>query len=295
MVSPAIAKETADSLIWQISKKGQPNSYLIGTLHLGKKGSTLPKAFQAALNNSAVLVLETRSSPEYIAQNPYEAMQMFTHFTHKKSLRQTLGIQRLQAIRRIYAKSSLPELNLIFTPEAQIAPWVVWFYFSYDLVPDHYDLDNGIDMQLERQAEKTGKHIIGLEHDEALIMLKKIPDDVAIRAIDAVLANPQKLGAQNAQMFRFYEQGRLQDLWQWVKQSNSLSYGLSAADAKLIDHLFYEQLLKQRNQNWLSKIITMLPTNSHTIAVGAAHLAGENGLIALLRQQGYQVVPIKMN
>lgn len=290
----ANAASVTDSLLWKISKQGQPDSYLIGTLHLGRVGSKLPAEFQAALNNSATLVLETRSSPQYLEQHPQETMKMLNHYMHSKSLHETVGNKRLQAAKQIYAKSPLSSLNEMLIPEAPIAPWVVWFHFSYALVPEGYDFEHGIDIQLEHNAEKQGKQIVALEHDEAIIMVKQLPEDIVIRAIDAALANQKRLRQDNRTMFRLYQQRRLAPLWEKLQQSESLSYGLKPADARVIDTLFYEQLLKQRNLNWLPKIVAMLPQKSHTIAVGAAHLPGENGLIVLLRQQGYQVEPVKM-
>ena len=56
----------------------------------------------------------------------------------------------------------------------------------------------------------------------------------------------------------------------------------------------YEKLLVERNQTWLPKLIDILPQQPTLIAVGSAHLFGEQGLIVRLRQVGYQVQPIKV-
>ena len=40
------------SIIWRIRKDNQPISYLVGTVHIGKQGSTLPSDFQYVLKQS---------------------------------------------------------------------------------------------------------------------------------------------------------------------------------------------------------------------------------------------------
>ena len=51
-------------------------------------------------------------------------------------------------------------------------------------------------------------------------------------------------------------------------------------------------LLYNRNRNWVAKLKTLLPSKALVIAVGAGHLPGEQGLINLLRKEGYNVTPV---
>jgi uncharacterized protein YbaP (TraB family) len=53
-----------------------------------------------------------------------------------------------------------------------------------------------------------------------------------------------------------------------------------------------EDFLDNRNKRWIPKLVQLMNTKTIFIAVGAGHLAGENGLIQLLRNQGYIVSPI---
>ena len=55
----------------------------------------------------------------------------------------------------------------------------------------------------------------------------------------------------------------------------------------------YEHLLlDKRNKNWVKKIPKMSSQKSTFFAVGAAHLAGEKGIINLLRKKGYTVTAV---
>ena len=56
----------------------------------------------------------------------------------------------------------------------------------------------------------------------------------------------------------------------------------------------YQQLLLERNLNWLPQLQSMLKNKYiEYVLVGAAHLAGEDGLLALLQQKGFNVEQLK--
>lgn len=51
-------------------------------------------------------------------------------------------------------------------------------------------------------------------------------------------------------------------------------------------------LVVTRNKEWMKVLIPMIKKGPSLIAVGAAHLPGNDGLIALLRELGYSVEPV---
>ncbi|MBX2928909.1 MAG: TraB/GumN family protein [Saprospiraceae bacterium] len=51
-------------------------------------------------------------------------------------------------------------------------------------------------------------------------------------------------------------------------------------------------LLEDRNRAWIPQMEKLVKTTPTFFAVGAAHLGGKTGVIALLRQNGYNVTPI---
>ena len=52
----------------------------------------------------------------------------------------------------------------------------------------------------------------------------------------------------------------------------------------------HKRLIVDRNKNWLPKIESLLGQKENVmIIVGAAHLVGKDGVIAVLKQRGYQV------
>ena len=54
--------------------------------------------------------------------------------------------------------------------------------------------------------------------------------------------------------------------------------------------LFYEKLLVQRNKNWVPQIENFLTEEKNVLVIfGAAHLPGEDGLLTLLAEKGYEL------
>ena len=54
-----------------------------------------------------------------------------------------------------------------------------------------------------------------------------------------------------------------------------------------------DKLLTNRNKNWISKISEYSKQQPTFFGVGAGHLAGENGVIKLLRKAGYSVEAVQ--
>jgi uncharacterized protein YbaP (TraB family) len=51
-------------------------------------------------------------------------------------------------------------------------------------------------------------------------------------------------------------------------------------------------MLDNRNKKWMEQLPGFIRVNSTFIAVGVLHLAGKNGLVNLVREQGYTVKPL---
>jgi uncharacterized protein YbaP (TraB family) len=51
-------------------------------------------------------------------------------------------------------------------------------------------------------------------------------------------------------------------------------------------------MLYRRNKNMVNRFVQLSANMSLFAAVGAAHLAGKNGMLHLLTDKGYQITPI---
>jgi hypothetical protein len=121
--------------------------------------------------------------------------------------------------------------------------------------------------------------MIGLESIEfQLQTINKISiEDQAKMLVQEFDVNPT---AQFDQMLNLYLNEDLDGLYKVVSE-----------ESDAIPEFNYN-FLEVRNKNWIPVIEKNISVNSFFIAVGAAHLPGENGVIQLLRLKGYSVEPV---
>jgi len=138
----------------------------------------------------------------------------------------------------------------------------------------HCDSIVSYELRLMQKAWKAGMKITGLE------TVKNQSD-----AIDST--SPQSVAkyllmAAAAEDAAIYEYDKVQT--DYTSEDIQALYKLVPAGASILDN---------RNKKWIPEIEKMIRGNSVFFAVGAAHLWGDQGVISLLRKEGYSVIPIK--
>jgi uncharacterized protein YbaP (TraB family) len=76
----------------------------------------------------------------------------------------------------------------------------------------------------------------------------------------------------------------------YLDQDLDRLYCLTKDDSNYLNRSF----LEDRNLDWIPKFTNMMKDKVVFIAVGAAHLAGPEGVIELLIKEGFQLTPIKL-
>ena len=79
-----------------------------------------------------------------------------------------------------------------------------------------------------------------------------------------------------------------------IYKEQKFSKSLAFMHANMGDMLEYKDvLLDNRNKAWIEKIKAFANEKPTLFAFGAGHLGGDNGLIELLKKEGYKVKPLK--
>jgi len=139
------------------------------------------------------------------------------------------------------------------------------------------------DIYLQRRAEWFGLDIISLESTEQQVeALRAIPLEIQYRSLmDALNGNVE---AENLELLeRLYLNQNLDSLRQYALDESDWQ---NNSDTILLD---------KRNRNMVRAMRQHWPDRSIFVAIGAAHLNGPNGVIAVLKAKGYEVEPIKFN
>lgn len=146
----------------------------------------------------------------------------------------------------------------------------------------HYALQKNIKVSGLETYEESARALVEATRDSAEY-LKSLKEQAA-DLYDAIvqmekIAQMEKVSASTSS-YEMYLSGDLEKLY-----SKNLSF---------IPNEVYEQKMgAERNNRWLRKIEDILKDRTCLIAVGAMHLPGDKGLIALLRTKGYDVQPAK--
>jgi uncharacterized protein len=271
--APLYAKMPAHPALWTVHGPKGP-AYLLGSVHLlPPQVDWHTKEIDAAFARSDVLVFEIALDSD--AQNRMQTyIQAHGMLPAGQHLHDMLSPEARGELDAEVAK-------LPVSPEAmdRMRPWLAALTIEMmGITREHYSAWAGVDLQL--QASANGKPVVGLETVEQQLSLLA-PDDpkVGLQAFEASLKTSTE--SENDKV------GPLLDAWMHgrVDRIASLTQKELAKFPEARKLLFDD-----RNQAWVKKIAAYLDQPKvYFITVGAAHLAGPNGVPALLRAKGFRV------
>ena len=151
--------------------------------------------------------------------------------------------------------------------------------------PEFSSTGDAIDIALQNKGLKLGKYVAGLETvDDQMEALFGAPLTEQAQDLVDFCRNDTNFTEYNAQLCDAYH---AQDLDALERIIYDPEIGMSEEQT--------ERLSNTRNRKWMDKITKTLPVQSVLVVVGAAHLIGKQGLIALLRDRGYTVEPVTID
>lgn len=287
--APALAYAgEAKALLWRIERGGLEPSYLFGTIHL-----SLPDIVAISPTVRAALLEADLMMGEGVPKAAFEAVYMAELHTARPEERAALVLDT-DALARLVAAAECYGL----TPD-QVRPAPLWL-----LVPllalmllhtARGELERQragalpLDWTLARIAADAGKLTLWIESPRQQIgFFKDMPksDLVGIMAEVARLDEcpPDDAADPALDLYRARDiDGLLALLDDWQEE---------VSDPRLWRR-FMDMLLAQRNHGMADRIEALAQASSVFVAVGAGHLPGEEGLIALLRDRGWTVVPVE--
>jgi uncharacterized protein YbaP (TraB family) len=279
LVLPAasIAEEAphATPALWRV-KHGASTLYLFGSLHILPDGyAWRTPAINAALDASDLFIFEVatdeaaiRDEKEYIVHNGI--------LPRRQSLRTLLTPTEFETYATVLRRAGL-------RPEQfeRYRPWLAAVMVGLAYLHRH-DLTSlkGADDELMAYARDHGRRFIFLESmKEQMDLLTSGEERGHLVALKNLIG---RLGSSRQ------EERELLETW---------SKGDAGRFTAFIDSYFKDRpeaqefLIDRRNRNWLASFKQFLDRDGGTTmaTVGAAHIGGSNGLVALLCREGYEV------
>jgi len=271
---PLRANET-DGLVWQL--QGPRGSvFIAGSMHLlRRERPALPAAIVKAYEEAESLVMEIDADDiddQYTAQ----LMLRLATLADARSLPTITGEERWQRLRTLLARVQVPE-----SFAATLEPWgVAILLTSLEYARLGFDPEIGVEKQLQDRAARDRKPIAGLETPEFQIgLFDALPMDEQLQLLDMTLEDIDEMPDTVDELYAAWRAGDLR-----------------ALDALLLEGYremprLYADLVERRNRNWIAPIKALLERDGDTlVVVGALHLVGEQGVVAMLEREGLKPV-----
>jgi uncharacterized protein YbaP (TraB family) len=287
IMAEAAATPNSNALLWRIEREGHAASYLFGTVHLTDERVThLSPAVEKALAESKTIALEVSDLSDNATAAVIAQSAPLVMFTDGQRLDGLLSEDEYKTVEAIVTRSGMPS-----DLAAQFKPWIITMILSVSEC-EREKVQKGarvLDMQLAEIGKERGMKIYGLETiPEQLKALAEVPQEQQLQMLRASLKFADRTDDLMETLVQLY-----------LKRNISAAMPFQLALAREIgigDEAyagFQQKLLVERNEKMRDAAGPLLDEGGVFIAVGALHLSGERGLVALLREAGYAVTPVE--
>jgi uncharacterized protein YbaP (TraB family) len=262
----------AKTFAWKATGKGG-TIYLMGSIHvMSPSFYPLNPALETAFTDADLLVEEVDLA-EMLDPTAQLSILSRGMLPASQSLDKVVSPATMALVQKAVA-----DLGAAAAPLMRFKPWMLAIALQgLELAKAGYDPALGLDQHFYDLAKTGGKSVQGLE--TVAYQISRF-DEMTPEQQDRMLAETLKeLATETASV------GKLADAWK-AGDAPAIER-IVLADLKS-DPVIYDRLLVQRNKNWMPKIEALFARRGRAlVVVGAAHLVGPDGLLAMLKAKGY--------
>lgn len=264
-------------LLWRISGPQLPaSSYLFGTMHVqDERAFDFSDSVLLKITECQAFAMEVH--PDSLLANMFAGLMDLSGSTRQNDqyFKKLLGERDYHILDSIMKRRTGYALSRFQSPAM-----VRMFLEKKNLKKDKSTF---LDAYLYDLARRQGKTVIGLEDPTQVLQLLDSADKRNIRReLIQTLHEPeaQHNGEAVDNLVNIYYEGDLDAIDRYLHLHAAMS------------PTYYDLMITQRNHAMVPNIMNAIRRQSTFIAVGAGHLPGTQGLIALLRKKGYRVAPV---
>ncbi|WP_152267652.1 TraB/GumN family protein [Agriterribacter humi] len=272
--APAVTAQTTgnNALLWEISGNDLGSaSYLYGTMHMICAedfiiGEQLKEKFKAS-------------------QKVYLEVDMDDPAMNMKMMQ--LSMLQGKKLSDIFSDSDYHKLNIFFrdtigmplTLLNTMKPFILFSILTQKSLP--CSEQESYELRFIEMAKAQSKEVLGLETiEEQMKIFDDMPDSLQVQMVMRFVDEFQVQKKEFAKMAAAYKQEDLDAIYQHIMSSPDIAGS-------------EEVLLFNRNKRWIPIMEKAMQKEKVFFAVGAGHLGGPEGVINLLREEGYTVKGIR--
>lgn len=262
----AVSQAAETGLLWKIESPNGAVSHVFGTIHVDDSRVTdFPPVLDKALQDSEIFMMEA-----LLPSDPS------IYFVPSYNLRDDLTEQEWQKVMELAELHVMREEIVL-----HMKPWLLAMIFDLPKPQSPYTQD----ILLFTRAQQQSKQTLGLEDmHEHFTLLDSFSREEQLTMLRSVLKRSQQ------EKERDYENL----LNAYLKGDAAV---IAAIDEEVTGDILPPELwdrmrvklIDERNALMAGRIAEKAKDHRLFVAVGAAHLAGEHGILARLRKAGYKV------
>ncbi len=269
-----------NALLWQITgNELSDTSYLYGTIHMiGKEDYFMTKPTKKAIKKSEMVTFEINME-EMTGLAAQFSLLTKAFMEDNLSLSDLLTEDEYALVKKHFSDKGMP----LFLFE-RIKPMFLTVLADIDMSPAAMSSGEIVsyEMEIMQMAKSQDKKMGGLETAEyQMSMFDSIPYKAQAQMLIESIKAGNDGNEQFDQMVELYKNQDLQGMGAMISEDEE---GIGE---------FEDLLLVQRNKNWIPVMEQMMLEQPTFFAVGAGHLGGEMGVVALMRRAGYIMTPIR--
>lgn len=272
----AQVESTEDAIFWEVSGNGlAKSSYLFGSNHL------LGRQYVDSFVNVNQKFWESEAFvTEVILDSTHFSKMIGAAMMQDTTLDQLLPPEWFSETERWLAELSDYEDLSAFKPFNPLTIQVM--ILNLLQVRIYGESDDSMDMHLQNKANLAGKIMVDLETmDEQLNAL--FHSTSYKRQAELLIEFVRQRESAEEELIRFNEL--------YFDQNISTLHRMTREKYTPAE---LAVMLDDRNNRWIRSLVDIMNQQSAFVVVGALHLAGEKGLVRLLRDLGYSVTPVPL-
>ncbi len=270
----AVPRATGTGPALWVVKDADSTLYLFGTVHVLRPDTAWGSdKVEAAFDSADNVIFEISNPDDQAAILP---------------LIQTQGVSPDRPLSSLLTPEEVADLDTaakaIGASAAQMDPLRPWLAaLSLALAPLEkagYDPKSGVELVLKARAEAAAKPVSGLETlDRQVGILAGLSEPTQLDFLRSTLEDYEEAATELDKMVAAWATGDVQAL-----------EDIAIDDMREASEEIYQALLVKRNTDWADQIQTLMAGSGTTfIAVGAAHLAGDDSVQEILEDRGVTV------
>ena len=283
----SIALSANAQLLWKVSGKGlEKPSYIFGTYHLSPLSikdsiAAMPQAMSETTQVYGEVVMSEMATPAFM-----QSMQQQMMMPKDTTLQSLFTPEQYEEVGKVVKENMMVDIAMLaqLKPAAINQQLVVLLYMKHT---PGFNPQEQLDTYFQQQAGQQGKKVGGLETAPSQIDILFNSQTLQRQAnlLYCAISDIEKGIEQSKRLIAAYEKQDLDAMLQLMEERDGNSCDPLPGEM--------EAMLDNRNKAWVEKMPTIMTEAPTLFVVGAGHLPGDNGVLNLLKQQGYTIEAMK--